>query len=723
MYRRLKNLLGVSLIIFAVLLSQMPMPSVQADNDDIDAVQTPTDAEAVQQNEDGATPVADSADVMVTLVYGIPGENNKTLTLPAGSIITQSDIKITLSDSSESMLENGKTYTLKNGKTYTFRGWYTQPNQNGAIWNFNSAVREDKTLYAAWDGSETYVITYYADKADTKEDKEQRVSAKAGKTIPKPDHIPVSRVWVFVKWTYLDGTEVDFDNVVTEDLNIYASWKEKYYNVTFDLNGGIYTIGGTGQSKIVLSVKADSIIDSNSYPSDVNGTFSYGTYETDNNWYTDRICTKIFDESTKIGNDLTLYKKWAYRNDEGFTMSADGTVLYLFDGEQESVVIPKTVTKIVKDAFPNMKNIKQITLPPQIDIEAEAFSGMNAASFVTRDIYIYSSSDGTYNSSADGKNLGDTYEHFVYKPTTADTSNQTTAKDVKVVCSLADIDRGTDTDGTPLYPKVILPYDLENGTYKLTLAEDETQVHIAKLLEKAGYNMDSSYVYYMNIELKKEGAADSYKASWKNGTMTITMPLPKSWYGRETGKIKMFTVSQDYSALEPVMAKDFNNNIFSFEPPHFSEYALVYTGTDIKPSKPDNNGDNSGNGGNSGNSGNSGSGGASNNESSSGSGTAANGSNKSENSTIGVATPGITQSSTLTTSDEAVQPAVTSSTVETSSETNTIRTGHVKDSTPKTGDPLEYRTLMVCGLFSLGVLMLLIGNKKKSSPFSQYHQV
>lgn len=46
----------------------------------------------------------------------------------------------------------------------------------------------------------------------------------------------------------------------------------------------------------------------------------------------------------------------------------------------------------------------------------------------------------------------------------------------------------------------------------------------------------------------------------------------------------------------------------------------------------------------------------------------------------------------------------------------------MKDSTPKTGDPLEYRTLLVCGLFSMGVLILLIGNKKKSSPFSQYHQ-
>ena len=131
------------------------------------------------------------------------------------------------------------------------------------------------------------------------------------------------------------------------------------------MNGGTYTPNsGTEQSKFVLAVRADSTIDANSYPSDTNGSFSYGTYKTDSNWYTDQICTKVFDATTTISDDLTLYKRWSYRNDEGFTLSVDGTVLYLFDGTQESVVIPKTVTKIVTDAFPDMKNIKQITLPP-----------------------------------------------------------------------------------------------------------------------------------------------------------------------------------------------------------------------------------------------------------------------------------------------------------------------------------------------------------------------
>lgn len=40
-------------------------------------------------------------------------------------------------------------------------------------------------------------------------------------------------------------------------------------------------------------------------------------------------------------------------------------------------------------------------------------------------------------------------------------------------------------------------------------------------------------------------------------------------------------------------------------------------------------------------------------------------------------------------------------------------TQHIKDSTPKTGDPLQYRMLLVCILFSVGVLLVLTGNGKR----------
>lgn len=46
-------------------------------------------------------------------------------------------------------------------------------------------------------------------------------------------------------------------------------------------------------------------------------------------------------------------------------------------------------------------------------------------------------------------------------------------------------------------------------------------------------------------------------------------------------------------------------------------------------------------------------------------------------------------------------------------------TAHIKDSTPKTGDPVQYRMLIVCAMFSVGALLVLTGNgrRKKSSAF------
>ena len=38
---------------------------------------------------------------------------------------------------------------------------------------------------------------------------------------------------------------------------------------------------------------------------------------------------------------------------------------------------------------------------------------------------------------------------------------------------------------------------------------------------------------------------------------------------------------------------------------------------------------------------------------------------------------------------------------------------HVKDATPKTGDPMQYRMLLVCAMFSVGALIVLTGNGKK----------
>lgn len=816
MYRRLKNLLGVSLIIFAILLSQIPMPSVQADSTDegqvtvtfeygmsglspsvekltvakgstlgIDAMEISVDdgsRVALTENttysisgahyifkgwcsesaagpkwdfatdtvtedvtlfavwdsvsdveydydevmnevavlDDDGNAVAD-ATVTVTLRYGITGIADKEITVSSGAILTEDDLYII--QTPNYTLKEGESYSLAGGE-YTFWGWYTQSNQKGSKWVNTAQVSKDITLYAAWSSTTTFNVTYHVDSDVTTK------TAQAGKTIPEYDGTPAKPYYKFDKWIYIDNTEVDFSTIVSSDLDIYASWTAQEYQVTFHMNGGTYTAsGGTAVSQTSMTLTGGNTIDTTAmeYPSSDNGKFEYSAYETDENWYIDQICLTTYDLTSAVSKDITLYKKWFYKDEAGFTLSADGAVLYLFDGTQESVTIPESVTVIAANAFADMKNIKQITLPPNIKYIAEnAFSGMTAASFVERDIYLYVASNATSDTRNRASNLAQRYEHFVYKASSTSTDTDGTTITTYITCSLADIDRGTATDGTPLYPKLTMPYDLTKGSYTLTLAEDGTQVHIADLLAKAGYNTDSNHVYYMDIELKKSGTNEAYEISW-NGTMTITMPLPKSWYGRDTSKIKMFAVSQDYEALDEVTTKNFSNNIFSFEPPHFSEYALVYVGNLDSNSTTDNNGNSSSNGGSSDGGSSSSDGGSS---SSGGGGSSSDSSSSSSTASASSSSSAVASSTTASTADTTGTDAAAVQNTSADNSSNGTGTngtgnnggGHVKDATPKTGDPLEYRTLLVCGMFSLGVILLLIGNKKKASSFSQYRR-
>lgn len=801
MYRRLKNLLGVSLIILAIVLSQMPMEAVQADttqteeeqvaeNEPVSSAsgneqdgenglttvieqdasqqvsseqdasqqvsadqnasqQVSTDQDILQGNQtetedsivespvtllsdeqvqqvQGAEDISASlfsannaraaGDVTVTFHYGFSSLNPTTssVKIQAGNVIDLSatPLKIDTDDKTGELLTEGSQYKI-GGITYKFWGWFRDTSGSGK-WDFtNNTVTTDMTLYASWSSIDDriFTITYSASDADSASDQIQKVTAKAGAAIPQAPRVPIRSEYTFDYWEDTNHVQVDWTMAVNQDMTFYAVWKQKEYTVTFDANGAAYT---PGSNTLSVQVPTGQSLAQNQYP---DGTFAYDSCETDDKWYTDKTCLSVYDTSSVVTSDITLFKKWTRKTEEGFTLSVDGTVLYNFDGDQEEVVIPATVTTIATDAFSDMRNIKRITLPARLgDIKENAFSGMTASSFLTRDIYIYSSKEGAYDSKLIGKNLADRYEHFIYVTSSdgGESSSSSTSELQDINCSLVDVDRAVDASGNPVYPKVTLPYDLPNGRYQLVLTEDGIQVHIADLLKAAGHNLSDGYVYYMDISLKKIGETDSYKPTWTNGTMAITMPLPTSWQGRDQSKIKMYTVSQDYTKLEEVSICNFSSNIFTFKPAHFSEFALVYSGT-INNSSSENGGTTDpGNGGGSDNGGSSSSGGSSGGSSSSGGGTGST-----QTSTGNTTPPGTQTTVPIDTTSPNTQPVITTPV----NANNGGQAAHVKDSTPKTGDPLEYRTLLVCSLFSIGVLLLLIGNKKKTSASSRYLRV
>lgn len=189
------------------------------------------------------------------------------------------------------------------------------------------------------------------------------------------------------------------------------------HTVTFSMNGGSFNGEYNGyrfedKMPVLVINDGDTVT---SFPDDKFA--SYSGYQTEDNvWYTDKACRNPFDAGSQVKESMTLYKKWYQITsdgtapaDKGFHISADGTILYRYDGDEKHVQIPQTVTTIAEGAFDNLQQVRGITLPAGIqEVAANAFSGVTDGNI----IYVYDS--GSADSIAYGKKLADEYEQLVY---------------------------------------------------------------------------------------------------------------------------------------------------------------------------------------------------------------------------------------------------------------------------------------------------------------------
>ena len=820
MYRRLKNLLGVSLIILAIVLSQLPMGAVQADtssqngtevseesvdnrektesDENVDKEENAESDENVDNGENAepdenvdngektesdenvdngenteaegnaginlanntgtgdSTTTASNVTYDVTFDYGFVGLKPTITNTTVGSgnpiQIAEDKWKITDDTGVEQVLSKQQYYTI-GGFTYQFLGWCIDSACSTA-WDMAKGVPGDLDLYAAWQciDKEKFKITYSASEADT--DELQQVEIPAGTRLKAPANSPTRTGYTFIKWIErVNDTDVDinWNEIPTSNKVYYARWEDRRYVVTFEANGGTFSGANQGLGTVTTKVLRGEAIPEADFPTIDQTSFTGFTVDSEN-WYTDQEGLNLFDKSTTISAPKTLYKKWYQITDQGFMISADGRVLYSYSGTGADVTIPSTVTIIASNAFADMSEVESITLPAGLaDVKADAFSGAND---ISREIAIYSTVDGNLNSMEEGKELAARYDCFTYIGSvgTGGTgggsgSSTPSLSTSNITCNLSDINLGIYDNEDFTYPKVFLPTDLNPGNYQMTFTELNTPTTIKDLLQKKGYKLDDKYVYYMDITLKNLDATNDAKVSWAN-TMSVTMPLPYYWVGQDTSKIFVFTVSEDGTELEQVTRSFKGNNIFTFYPKHFSEYALVFDGELITPdagndsttgggssgglsSGGSSSGGSSSGGSSSGgsSSGGSSSGGSSSGGSSSG-GSSSGGSSSSGGNNVVTATPTVTTPGVTTPNIPLVTPAPapgTQPTITTPAGTTGGSAGgttaHVKDSTPKTGDPMEYRSILVCSFFSIGVLLLLIGNKKRTSSSSRYLRV
>lgn len=386
----------------------------------------------------------------VEFIIGIDGIEGEVRSALADCTI--SDVVSVNGEQPKRLVPNEYTIFKDDGKneiTYKFQGWYKDLEYTQE-WDFaNDIVTSDMKIYAKWNKDERsyYFVTFIADGAGNVPDK---IKLFEDETLSEPSKIPTIENKTFNGWyTDLSDTSTKYTKwgkTISTDLTLYAQWSQKVYTVTFNMNGGVFKGNYNSNSYTDVTTLTNSVVvgqglSDSAYPeNDTAATIKYSGYNTDSNWYTDIECLNAYSKNDSSGKptvltkNLTLYKKW-YKTTSGFTMNPSGTVLYKYNGNDDDIVIPNTVTIIGANAFSSVNGVETITLPSNIsDVKVNAFSGVND---ISKDIklLVASKSDKAVTMA---KKLASDYTHLVYDDTTnSDTSKTSTgnSSDVSIVSS------------------------------------------------------------------------------------------------------------------------------------------------------------------------------------------------------------------------------------------------------------------------------------------------
>lgn len=175
---------------------------------------------------------------------------------------------------------------------YKFLGWYYDVEFTGTAVP-GARLNGDTTLYAKW--QELYNIQLYLN--------EGFLSPGTPETYSNVEYFPdistpMKEGYTFLGW-YLDenctiSSNYQIDDLLTEDLNLYAKWERKQVTIIFETNGG---------SDIdMLLVPSPYVVANLPIPTKEGYIFK--------GWYTDENCNIPVSEGVHIESDTTFYANW-----------------------------------------------------------------------------------------------------------------------------------------------------------------------------------------------------------------------------------------------------------------------------------------------------------------------------------------------------------------------------------------------------------------------------
>lgn len=178
---------------------------------------------------------------------------------------------------------------------YTFDNWYTSADYT-SIFYFNNLITGDTTVYAKWDAipGVTHTVSFNTHGGSSVASQTVEDGAKA----TRPSSAPTKSGYTFDDW-YTSAeftTKFNFNTAIIADTIIHANWTAVAvpYTVTFyDMSGGTIS---------TQTVNSGSTATRPADPTMTGYTFD--------NWYADSTFTTVFNFSTAITADTSVYAKF-----------------------------------------------------------------------------------------------------------------------------------------------------------------------------------------------------------------------------------------------------------------------------------------------------------------------------------------------------------------------------------------------------------------------------
>ena len=197
-------------------------------------------------------------------------------------------------------VEKGDKVNKPNVDEEDFLGWF----DGGSEFDFTKGVDKDVVLYAKYDTSKEFTVTF-----DTAGGSEiEPVKVKENKTVKQPT-APTKAGLIFNEWT-LNGEVFDFNTPITSDITLKATWRENDNTVMvrFDSAGG----SAVASQKVAIGGAAKK-------PN--NPTKSCATFKE---WQLDGAA---YDFSKTVDKEITLKAVWTEKQKVTLTFDANpGTV-------------------------------------------------------------------------------------------------------------------------------------------------------------------------------------------------------------------------------------------------------------------------------------------------------------------------------------------------------------------------------------------------------------